>query len=54
MHSYDADSESLKHMKPIPEKLLQSLDGDLDFLGPYPFIYLGFSSEICLLQRLYD
>ncbi|KAE9453923.1 hypothetical protein C3L33_14171, partial [Rhododendron williamsianum] len=31
---YDADSESLKHMKPLPEKLLQSLDGDLDFLGP--------------------
>ncbi|XP_058194140.1 exonuclease 1 [Rhododendron vialii] len=31
---YDADSESLKHMIPLPEKLLQSLDGDLDFLGP--------------------
>ncbi|KAH7856400.1 hypothetical protein Vadar_000902 [Vaccinium darrowii] len=31
---YDADSGCLKHMKPLPEKLLQSPDGDLDFLGP--------------------
>ncbi|GFS32354.1 5'-3' exonuclease family protein [Actinidia rufa] len=31
---YDADSKSLKHIKPLPEKLLQSLDQDLDFLGP--------------------
>jgi hypothetical protein len=24
-------------MKPLPEKLLQSLSGELEFLGPYPF-----------------
>ncbi|KAI8528636.1 hypothetical protein RHMOL_Rhmol12G0162900 [Rhododendron molle] len=38
---YDADSESLKHMKPLAEKLLQSLDGDLDFLGPRPLPFLN-------------
>ncbi|KAF7123064.1 hypothetical protein RHSIM_Rhsim12G0139800 [Rhododendron simsii] len=42
---YDADSESLKHMKPLPEKLSQSLDGDLDFLGPYPFILSYFRAK---------
>ncbi|KAL7192436.1 hypothetical protein ACSBR2_024300 [Camellia fascicularis] len=31
---YDADTKSLKHLKPLPEKLLQSLDEGLDFLGP--------------------
>ncbi|KAM6592463.1 hypothetical protein CsatA_000166 [Cannabis sativa] len=31
---YDVDMKMLKHMKPLPEKLLQSLDGELDFLGP--------------------
>ncbi|GMP32969.1 hypothetical protein CsSME_00006494 [Camellia sinensis var. sinensis] len=31
---YDADSKSLKHLKPLPEKLLQSLDEGFDFLGP--------------------
>ncbi|XP_062117972.1 exonuclease 1 [Humulus lupulus] len=31
---YDADMKMLKHMRPLPEKLLQSLDGELDFLGP--------------------
>lgn len=34
---YDANSKSLKHLKPLSEKFLQSLDGDHDFLGPYPF-----------------
>lgn len=31
---YDDETKQLKHMKPIPEKLLHSLDGELDFLGP--------------------
>ncbi|XP_030492807.2 exonuclease 1 [Cannabis sativa] len=31
---YDVDMKMLKHMKPLSEKLLQSLDGELDFLGP--------------------
>ncbi|PON35930.1 XPG/Rad2 endonuclease [Trema orientale] len=31
---YDVDMKKLKHMRPLPEKLLQSLDGELDFLGP--------------------
>ncbi|PON62149.1 XPG/Rad2 endonuclease [Parasponia andersonii] len=31
---YDVDMKKLMHMRPIPEKLLQSLDGELDFLGP--------------------
>ncbi|KAH7528610.1 hypothetical protein FEM48_Zijuj05G0090200 [Ziziphus jujuba var. spinosa] len=31
---YDADMKKLKHMRPVPQKLLQSLDGELDFLGP--------------------
>lgn len=35
---YDAHMKKLKHMRPIPEKLLQSLDGELDFLGPYPSV----------------
>ncbi|KAF3437202.1 hypothetical protein FNV43_RR19955 [Rhamnella rubrinervis] len=31
---YDADMKKLKHIKPLPQNLLQSLDGELDFLGP--------------------
>ncbi|XP_068307608.1 exonuclease 1 [Pyrus communis] len=31
---YDADKKKVKHMKPIPQKLVQSLGGELDFLGP--------------------
>ncbi|KAM1938305.1 hypothetical protein FF1_015921 [Malus domestica] len=31
---YDADKKNVKHMKPIPQKLVQSLGGELDFLGP--------------------
>ncbi|GMN46284.1 hypothetical protein TIFTF001_015476 [Ficus carica] len=31
---YDADTKKLKHMRPLPETLLQSLDRELDFLGP--------------------
>lgn len=31
---YDVHSKKLKHMKPLPEKLLESLNGDLEFLGP--------------------
>ncbi|KAJ4713497.1 exonuclease 1 [Melia azedarach] len=30
---YDAGTKKLKHIKPLPEKLLQSLGGELDFLG---------------------
>ncbi|XP_024924455.3 exonuclease 1 [Ziziphus jujuba] len=31
---YDTDMKKLKHMRPVPQKLLQSLDGEIDFLGP--------------------
>ncbi|KAI5660255.1 hypothetical protein M9H77_29048 [Catharanthus roseus] len=31
---YDAVSKQLKHIKPIPDELLESLDGELNFLGP--------------------
>ncbi|XP_034216747.1 exonuclease 1 [Prunus dulcis] len=31
---FDAEKKKVKHMKAIPEKLVQSLDGELDFLGP--------------------
>ncbi|KAJ7975199.1 Exonuclease 1 [Quillaja saponaria] len=31
---YDANAKEIKHMKPISENLLQSLEGELDFLGP--------------------
>ncbi|KAF8399026.1 hypothetical protein HHK36_014892 [Tetracentron sinense] len=37
---YDAENKKLKPMKPLPQKLLDSLDGELDFLGPYPFLCL--------------
>ena len=35
---YDPDTKSLKPMKPLPVELIQSLENDLDFLGPYPFL----------------
>nr|GLL35338.1 exonuclease 1 [Ipomoea trifida] len=31
---YDTVSKQIRHMKPIPEALLQSLEEELDFLGP--------------------
>ncbi|XP_068638272.1 exonuclease 1-like [Aristolochia californica] len=31
---YDAENKAIKPIKPLPQKLLQSLDGNLDFLGP--------------------
>ncbi|CAM8915506.1 unnamed protein product [Rhodiola kirilowii] len=33
---YDAGMKMLRHMKPLPEDLLKTLNGKLDFLGPYP------------------
>ncbi|KAG1334814.1 putative exonuclease 1 [Cocos nucifera] len=33
---YDRETKSLKPMKPLEQKHLQSLNGDLDPLGPYP------------------
>jgi len=33
---YDSNSKRLEHMKPVPQNLLESLEGKLDFLGPYP------------------
>ena len=33
---YDAETRKLKHMKPLPLELLQFLDEEIDFLGPYP------------------
>lgn len=33
---YDAETKKLKHMKPLQQKDMHSLIGDLDFLGPYP------------------
>ncbi|KAJ1392017.1 XPG/Rad2 endonuclease [Sesbania bispinosa] len=31
---YDTNTKELKHMKPLPQDSLESLDGKLDFLGP--------------------
>lgn len=31
---YDSNSKRLEHMKPVPQNLLESLEGKLDFLGP--------------------
>ncbi|PRQ15932.1 putative exodeoxyribonuclease I [Rosa chinensis] len=31
---YDSDKKIVKHMRPIPQELVESLDGELDFLGP--------------------
>ncbi|KEH16709.1 putative exodeoxyribonuclease I [Medicago truncatula] len=31
---YDINTKELKHMKPLPESFLESLDEDLNFLGP--------------------
>lgn len=36
---YDPGKKTLKNMKPLPDSILQSLDGDLDILGPYPPSY---------------
>ncbi|MCI17712.1 exonuclease 1-like, partial [Trifolium medium] len=33
---YDINTKELKHMKPLPENFLESLNENLDFLGPYP------------------
>ncbi|GMY23922.1 exonuclease 1 [Fagus crenata] len=37
---YDIDTKKLKHMKPLPEKLLHFLNGELEFLGPYPLFFI--------------
>ncbi|KAE9586074.1 putative exodeoxyribonuclease I [Lupinus albus] len=38
---YDANTKELRHMKPLPHDFLETLDGNLDFLGPYPlFVFL--------------
>ncbi|XP_050378637.1 exonuclease 1 isoform X2 [Argentina anserina] len=31
---YDSDKKIVKHLRPIPHELVESLDGELDFLGP--------------------
>ncbi|XP_031259371.1 exonuclease 1 [Pistacia vera] len=31
---YDGDAKKLTHIKPLPQELLESLAGELDFLGP--------------------
>ncbi|XP_028787023.1 exonuclease 1 isoform X2 [Neltuma alba] len=31
---YDPNAKELKHLAPLPQNLLQSFDGNLDFLGP--------------------
>ncbi|KAK9925779.1 hypothetical protein M0R45_023044 [Rubus argutus] len=31
---YDSDKKIVRHMRPIPQELVQSLNGELDFLGP--------------------
>ncbi|XP_021909370.1 exonuclease 1 isoform X2 [Carica papaya] len=31
---YDAYAKKLEHINPLPQELLESLDGELDFLGP--------------------
>ncbi|KAM5570450.1 exonuclease 1 [Rosa sericea] len=31
---YDSDKKIVKHMRPIPQELVESLDGEVDFLGP--------------------
>ncbi|KAJ6373891.1 hypothetical protein OIU78_029563 [Salix suchowensis] len=31
---YESNNQRLEHMKPVPQNLLESLDGKLDFLGP--------------------
>lgn len=36
---YDAASKKLKPLNPLPPELLQGRNGDLDFLGPYPFLF---------------
>ncbi|KAL3570782.1 hypothetical protein D5086_028031 [Populus alba] len=31
---YDSNNKRLEHMKPVPQNLMESLEGKLDFLGP--------------------
>lgn len=33
---YDGGAKKLTHIKPLPQGLMESLAGKLDFLGPYP------------------
>jgi hypothetical protein len=47
---YDINTKELKHMKPLPENFLESLNENLDFLGPYPWI-IEFVT-ICLFQYI--
>ncbi|PRQ56930.1 putative XPG/Rad2 endonuclease [Rosa chinensis] len=35
---YDSDKKIIKHMRPIPQELVESLDGELDFIGSYFFV----------------
>lgn len=47
---YDTNTKELKHMNPLPQDILESLDGKLDFLGPYPSSitkFVGFISVFC-------
>ncbi|XP_062019040.1 uncharacterized protein LOC133735659 [Rosa rugosa] len=39
---YDSDKKIVKHMRPIPQELVESLDGELDFLGSYFFVIYFF------------
>lgn len=39
---YDTNTKVLKHMKPLSQDFLESLDGKLDFLGPYPSLHRSF------------
>lgn len=49
---YDHEAKKLKHIKPLSQKLLQSLGGELDFLGPYPFNHVGLVLLSVKLQYL--
>jgi len=50
---YDLDTKKLRHMKPLPEKLLQSLSGELEFLGPYPLFLSFFFSFLFFLINFF-
>lgn len=49
-YRYDADMKKLKHMRPLPQKLLQSLNGELDFLGPYLSVLSLFTTKLFHLK----
>ncbi|PRQ35856.1 putative XPG/Rad2 endonuclease [Rosa chinensis] len=52
---YDSDKKIVKHMRPIPQELVESLDGELDFLGSYFFvIYFLLLSGIAIVERKLD